>query len=237
VKSLYLLGVVVGLGIVVAASGSPSSMPATTQSTITYPPAREPAGSAIARQMLAAVRRAAPGQFPTPESAVQFLVQQVAANDIDEASRVFPIFEFFDHADLESIAGAFNIISPNDNPMPGAPFQRAMLALRQLAPFDSLRMRLAGIDPFTLLQIQNSPENAPEAIVARLAKADALPIEILSILEKNRQSPTRATPMPYTSMAMSKVEVRRGDVRVMLEVVTMQLDGNWKIAQIQRIDR
>lgn len=206
------------------------------QTPTSYSPAANgrDASSEIARQMLSAVRRAAPGQFGSPEAGVRFLIQQVAANDVDEASRVFPIFETFDQADLASSARAFNIVSPSNNPMPGAPFQRAMLALRSLSAFDALRLRLAGIDPSATLQVQGSPGNTPDAIAARLAKADSLPVEIVSLVEKRRETPRGATPIPYTSVAIMQAEVRRGDVMTKLEIVTLLIGDNWKVVRVEQ---
>jgi hypothetical protein len=67
--------------------------------------AMRPAGGAARAQggdpisaFISSVPRASSGQFPTPQSAVKFLVQQVRTQNSTEAMRVLPIVERYQHA-------------------------------------------------------------------------------------------------------------------------------------------
>lgn len=50
---------------------------------------------------LGAVRQPSPGEFPTPASAIKFLVEQVRTQDLADVTRVVPITELYEHETFE----------------------------------------------------------------------------------------------------------------------------------------
>jgi hypothetical protein len=83
----------------------------------------------MAESLLAAVRQPEPGQFRKPEDVVRFLLTAVGSQDFDEATKAFPIREYFERVSLEHVVRRNRVYMAARTPLPGARFHNARLAL------------------------------------------------------------------------------------------------------------
>jgi hypothetical protein len=93
---------------------------------------------------LAAVPRPASGQFPTPQSAVKFLVQQVRAQNYSEAMRVMPITEEYTRATFPLEVAYIQALDFNSF-FPGQPVSKFQYA--------AMRPLFSAYTEFTLLML------------------------------------------------------------------------------------
>ena len=57
----------------------------------------------VVRAFLSSVQHPAPGEFPTPQSAIRYLVEQVRTQNVSAATRVFPITEVYSRTDFMTL--------------------------------------------------------------------------------------------------------------------------------------
>lgn len=94
----------------------------------------------LADSILTALPEAEPGEFPTPGAAVTFLLEQVRADDFEEAIRVFPVRRRFETLTMEVYARRTGVYDYRRAPRPGEDLRNALLALHTYGQvFDSLR--------------------------------------------------------------------------------------------------
>jgi len=60
--------------------------------------------------ILGAVRQPADDQFATPESVIKFFVEQVQHQNVDEATKAFPIRELYEHVTWDRFAREYGVL-------------------------------------------------------------------------------------------------------------------------------
>jgi len=193
----------------------------------------------IVSAMLGAIRKPAANQFPTPESVLKFLLEQVQKQDLDEATKAFPIVEHFERNDLATFSRYLQVIEPTTSPMPQSPFRNLSNAMRPLASFDQISLTLLGADlsRVTVLKEQGSDAEL-KPLIDRLDRSRLANLEIQSITSE-RIFPTKPDD-PYTkklgvsartqtTATLKTPDGKRAQVSCMVE----KLDDNWRITQCQ----
>jgi hypothetical protein len=134
----------------------------------------------LVEAILSAIREPKPGQFPTPESAVRFLLEQVKKQDIDEVARVFPIRECLERMTFPVHAKLMMAYQPVTSPRPGAAFHNLCQAMMPLTTtYHQLTLALLGVEP---AMTQHFPDEAAVAkFHERLDPARLKDIEIKSV--------------------------------------------------------
>jgi len=217
--------------VLVAAIGLPRSLGSVEPTT---KPAPQLVGA-----ILDAIRHPSAGQFSSAESVVKFLLEQVQRQDLDEATKAFPIVETYERYDLINSARYLRILDPNGSPIPQASFRNLSLAMRPLAYFDQISLALLGFDMshVTVLKDGGSVAELKE-IVSKADRSRLAKIEIGSITAGKafpiQPTDTRANAIHITARTEVTGLVKGAEGKhLRLTFLVEQIDENWRIVNCQ----
>jgi hypothetical protein len=189
--------------------------------------------------ILGAIRKPAPNQFPTPESVVKFLLEQVQKQDLDEATKAFPIVEHFERNDLATMSAYLQIIDPMSSPMPQSPFRNLSNAMRPLAAIDQISLAMLGADmtKVTILKEHGSDADLKPIIEkldrSRLSKIEIGRITSEHMLQSKEDDPytkkLNITARTQTTANLKTPDGKKAQVQCLVE----KIDGNWRITSCQ----
>src|SRR5206468_5944642 len=189
----------------------------------------------IVEAILTSVRRPADGQFPTPEAVVRFFIAQVASQDVDEAIKAFPVVEAYERNDFRGFTRQFQVFDPN-GPLPDAPFRNISVALRSLAGFDYLSLKMLGVKVYMRQPTNMMKPGEPEQLEAKLDRSRLKDLEVTS-LKTLATTPTKPdVPLGYTQIARLQAGLKCGQVKADVEFTVVQLRTNWRVLDVSVSD-
>jgi hypothetical protein len=186
--------------------------------------------------MLAAVQTPRSGQFAQPEAVVQFFLEQVKHQDIDQATRAFPIRERYQRNSFALWTRRLQAIDVRGSPLPGAPYHNAIVALDPLFLFEHVSLRLMDMDASRIRTDIPSPPSANdlERLASEYDPARLATMRIESTV-LDRFVPLDASDEYYKAMHISKraivkSAVARDDKHYRCTFIVEQIDDQWRIA-------
>ena len=201
-------------------------------------PSQSQAGSSqLSRAVLGAILEPHKGQFPDPRSVVEFLVEQVRKQDIDEALRAFPIAETLKGETFTEFAKAMKAFVPDTSPLPAPCFHNLSRALgRPVMEIHHLSLALLGVDPMMSFSIPS--QESVEEFESRLdtSKLRGARISRFNINERGARS--RGSLMsPQLLMGITEIQVAEFELECSGNVVECDafvghISGNWRILSL-----
>lgn len=201
--------------------------------------------SDLVKTMLSAIRQPDPGQFPTPQSVVEFCFEQVRNNDIDEVTKAFAIVESFSSVTMADHVRHVQILDPSYCPFPDDEFHNLYLALQPLASLSRVKMSLLGVDPHRIHTIK--PDRLDEQIRELEGKLDVsrlkdLTVRSVRVMDKSRRKVTGPPSgksdeyrnpiwqaMGVSETCIVQVVVRCGSQKVNFDAFVIKIGDNWRI--------
>ena len=201
-------------------------------------PSQSQAGSShLARAVLGAIRQPREGQFPDPRSVVEFLVEQVRKQDIDEALRAFPIAETLKGETFTESARTMKVFVPDTSPLPAPCFHNLSRALgRPVMEIHRLSLALLGVDPgmhFTIPSQESVKEFESRLDTSKLRGAK---ISRFNIIERGARSRGDLT-SPQVLMGITEIQGAEFEIECSGNVVACDafvghISGNWRILSL-----
>ena len=187
------------------------------------------------RSFLSAVRRPKRGEFPKPESVVRFLYEQVRKRDFDEATKAFPVVERFERTTFADQARRIKACDPTSTPLPGAQYQRLLVAADGLQTYSRLSAGLLGIDPERVTYFEGDDlDGQVKKLEAKLQPSRLRGLVVKDVKTKKRMSPSSGDRPYFKTLGVTQrayVEALAAcDAREMRwGFITVKMDGNWRI--------
>ncbi|HXD50950.1 MAG TPA: hypothetical protein VN689_03590 [Burkholderiales bacterium] len=201
-------------------------------------PAANPAPQLVAA-LLQAIRQPAADQFPSPESVVKFLLEQIQRQDLDEAAKAFPIVETYQRLDLASSARYLLIIEPNSTPFPQSPFRNLGRAMQPLGYFDSISLGLLGVDLTRVTTLKDRGSDAElKPIIDKCDRSRLANLQLGAITAKLPQpvkpDDARGTALHISARTQVEASLTAPDGKpAQLMCVVEKIDTNWRIVHCE----
>ena len=191
--------------------------------------------------ILAAIREPSPGQFDTPESVVRFLLEQVKAQDFDEAMKAFPIKQQIRHYTFELLLKDMRAIHPQTSPLPGADLHNTIRAVSGCQS-DLLRLTYDCLEVDLKRVVGLGDREGDEEQKAIRAIADAYSrsrIRDLKIIEVKpfKENPYAVDRLYYKAMGVKSgmivsAKLSLGEQEFTMLIGTIELPDNWQISTL-----
>lgn len=198
--------------------------------------AADGAPTTLAQAILGAIRAPKPGQFPTPEAAVRFFLEQVKKQDVDEALRVFPIRERLERETFRFQMRRLRTFEGTGPWPPAFQYHNVLVAIRgPLLLFENVTMGLLGVDKTTYVQRDQDIEETLRNLEARLDPARLRGMKIGSIARdraltaRSKQVPDSLKARGITQIQCIKARLACGGREVQCEFFMGLMGDNWRI--------
>ncbi len=197
--------------------------------------------SRLVHVMIAAIRQPKAGEFPRPESAVRFLLEQVKRQDIDEAAKVFPILERYRGVSFSRHARWLQACDWARSPLPGAPYRNLTMAMEYLRMYDGLSLTLLLKEsPDTMRYLgKNALDKQIEALEKELDRSQLQSLKVAQV-----QAGT-AIPIPSDNEIARAMGTRERQIvkasvnfdgrEFEFSFITVRIGDNWRVERIDQL--
>ena len=188
---------------------------------------------------LAGVQTARPGEFPTPESAVRYLVEQVRTQNVDAAARVLPIASFYRRMTFRWQTMRLSSVSSDSVLFPRQPFSNLYSQLGMLQQ-DYVMFTVGLLVPDlasrgTVINVSSSAQE--RRLEAQLDPSRLRHISITTITPTYNFGGAKfydlrkigVTRVAGTHVVIGGIGAPRG-----YDIDTVQIGGNWLIRSVER---
>jgi hypothetical protein len=191
----------------------------------------------LADAILGSVRSAKPGQFPTADAAVSFLLEQVKQQDIDEAARAFPIMEFYERQTFEGYLRHYRIVDPG-GPFPDQHLLNVFRALRPLHDYIRTSVALLGqpYDQHAVIYPPVTDEKVAEMVekydFGKLRRLNVAGVKVEKVVPMPPEGPA-AKLLGITHRAELVADVAVDDEGYRLKFSAIKLADNWYVERME----
>jgi hypothetical protein len=190
--------------------------------------------TSLAKALLAGIPRPAANQFPSPESAMQFLFQQVATRNMVEALRAYPVVEHYERVKLKDYAEYVGHVAASQYPLDDDWYGRLSRTLASyLTDYRMLALRILTDNPDRSVSVTS--QNMPDF----LRELDGSRLKALRVVSIKPTDPAKAPEINSIERAIGITEKKYFDVILGLEsrevkatVVVGRLTDNWRVLHV-----